>query len=74
MQGETEEELGMVGTEDQDAELVHKVMETEVGGSGGMLAVFEPLIVCVVSSPIKFSCDKLQTVGALSLSKYMLIR
>lgn len=73
MQGELEDELGM-GGEDHVLDLVHGVMETEIGGAGGMLTLFEPLIVHVASNPSKFVCEKLQTSSALSLSKYMLIR
>lgn len=68
------EELGVGGGEEQEADLVHQVMETEVGGAGGMLATFEPLIVHIVSNPTKFSCDRIQTSAALALSKLMLIR
>ena len=64
----------MGGGDDQEVELIHGVMETEVGGAGGMLAVFEPMMVCIVSNPSKFSCEQLQTASALSLAKYMLIR
>lgn len=49
-------------------------METEVGGAGGMLTNFEPVIVCVISNPSKFPCSNLQSAAALSLSKFMLIR
>lgn len=64
----------MGGGEEQEIDLVHRVMEKEVSDVGGMLTAFEPLIVCVVSNPSKFACESLQTVSALSLSKYMLIR
>ena len=74
MQGELEEELGLAGGEEQVTELVRRVMETEVGGSGGMLAVFEPLVICIVGNPNKFPCDKLQTSATLALSKFMLVR
>ena len=74
MQGEDEEELGLMGNDEQEVDLVHKVMETEVGGAAGMLAVFEPLLVCITTNPSKFPCTKLQTAAALSLSKFMLIR
>lgn len=73
VQGELEEELGIGGGDEQEADFVRKVMETEVG-AGGMLAAFEPLIVCVVSNPSKYNCDVLQSTAALSLSKFMLIR
>lgn len=73
-QGELEEELGLAGSEEQEIELVHKVLEREVGGPGGMLAVFEPLLISVVSNPNKYSCVRLQTTAALALSKFMLVR
>lgn len=63
-----------MGGEEQAVEFVHNVMEMEVCGAGGMLAAFEPLIVCIVSNPTKYSCAKLQAAATLSLSKYMLIR
>ena len=66
--------MGVGGSDEQEADFVRKVMETEVGGAGGMLAAFEPLIVCVVSNPSKYACEGLQTAAALSLSKFMLIR
>lgn len=74
LQGDLEEELGIGGGDEQEADFVRKVMETEVAGAGGMLAAFEPLVVCVVSNPSKYSCERLQTAAALSLAKFMLIR
>ncbi len=73
IQGELEEELGVGGGEDQEADFIRKIMETEVGGTG-MLTFFQPLIVNIVSNPTKFSCDQLQTAAATALSKLMLIR
>lgn len=64
----------MGGGDELEADFVRRVMETEVGGSGGMLSAFEPLLVCIVSNPSKYSCGKLQTAAVLSLSKFMLIR
>ena len=72
-QGELEEELGVGGGEDHDAEFVRKVLDTEVG-SAGMLAGFQPLIVAVVSNPNNFPCCQLQTAAATALSKVMLLR
>lgn len=69
-----EEELGIGGGDEQETDFVRRVMETEVGGAGGMLAAFEPLLVCIISNPSKYSCNKLQTAATLSLSKFMLIR
>ena len=63
----------MGGGEDQDAEFIRKVMDTEVGGTG-MLTFFQPVIVGIVSNPNKFSCEQLQTAAATALSKFMLIR
>ena len=60
--------------EDADADLVRRVCELEVGGAGGLLAVFEPLIVAVVTNPSKYGCRVLQTSAVLTLAKYMLIR
>lgn len=74
LQGELEEELGIGGGDEQEVDFVRKVMETEVGGAGGMLATFEPLLVCIISNPSKYSCESLQTAAALSLAKFMLIR
>lgn len=73
-QGDVEEELGVGGGEDQEADFVRKIMETEVGGGTGLLTCFQPLIVNIVSNPTKFSCDQLQTAAATALSKFMLIR
>jgi hypothetical protein len=69
-----EEELGISGGDEQEADFVRRVLDNEVGGAGGMLAAFEPLLVCIVSNPSKYSCDRLQTAAALALSKFMLIR
>ena len=74
MQGELEEELGIGGGDEQESDFVRGVMETEVGGAGGMLATFEPLLVCIVINPSRYCCDRLQTAAALSLSKFLLIR
>lgn len=73
VQGELEEELGVGAGDDQDAEFIRKVMETEVSGTG-LLAHFQPLIVGVVSNPNKFPCEQLQTAAATALSKFMLLR
>lgn len=66
--------MGIGGGDEQETEFVRKVMETEVGGAGGLLSAFEPLITSIVKNPTKFSCDRLQIAAALSLSKFMLIR
>lgn len=67
-------ELTGASADDTDAELIRKVLETEVGGAGGLLVTFEPLIVGVVSNPSKYDCSSLQTSACLALAKYMLIR
>ena len=67
-------ELTGASADDTDAELIRRVLETEVGGAGGLLVIFEPLIVGVVSNPSKYDCPALQTSACLALAKYMLIR
>ena len=69
-----EEEMGLTGAsaDDTDADLMRRVCE-EVGSSG-LLSLFEPMIVSVVSNPSKFPCPMLQSSATLSLAKYMLIR
>ena len=67
-------ELTGASADDSDAELIRKVLETEVGGTGGLLASFEPFMVGVVSNPSKYSCPVLQTSACLALAKYMMIR
>lgn len=67
-------ELTGASADDSDAELIRRVLETEVGGPSGLLATFEPLIVGVVSNPSKYDCPTLQTSACLALSKYMMIR
>ena len=67
-------ELTGASAEDTEAELIKKILETEVGGAGGLLSTFEPLIVGVVTNPSKYSCPILQTSASLALAKYMLIR
>ena len=67
-------ELTGATADESDAELIKKVLEIEVGGAGGLLATFEPLIVGVVSNPSKYVCPVLQTAACLALAKYMLIR
>ncbi len=67
--------MGLAGAaaDDAEAELIRKVCETEVGGSG-MLTAFEPLIVTVVTNPSKYPSASLQASATLALAKYMLIR
>ena len=72
--GDDSLELTGASADDTDAELIKKVLETEVGGASGLLASFEPLIVGVVSNPSKYSSPSLQTAACLALAKYMLIR
>ncbi len=60
--------------EDQDVDLIRKVMEKEVGGSDGFLMVFEPLIVSIIANPSKYSCEHVQTAATLALAKFMLLR
>ena len=67
-------ELTGATADDSEAELIKKILEIEVGGAGGLLATFEPLIVGVVSNPSKYSCPTLQTSACLALAKYMMIR
>ena len=67
-------ELTGASADDTDAELIKKILETEVGGAGGLLVTFEPLIVGVVTNPSKYSCPVLQTSACLTLAKYMMIR
>ena len=71
----TEEEMGLSGAaaDDTDAELMRRVCEVEVGGEG-LLAMFEPLLVAVVTNPSKYPNPAVQTSGALALAKFMLIR
>ena len=70
-----EEELGLTGAsaEDNETDLVRHVCEVDVG-STGLLALFEPLIVNVISNPNTYACPLLQTSAVLALSKYMMIR
>ena len=67
--------MGLTGAtaEDTEADLMRRVCEVEVG-STGLLSLFEPLIVAVVSNPSKYGCPVLQTSAVLALAKYMLIR
>ncbi len=65
--------LGGAAADDAEAELMRRVCEMEVGGTG-MLAVFEPLIVTVVTNPSKYPCPSLQASASLALAKFMLIR
>ena len=67
-------ELTGASADDTEAELIKKILETEVGGAGGLLATFEPLVVGVVTNPSKYNCPMLQTSACLALAKYMLIR
>lgn len=71
---EVDDELGLGGAEDQEVDLVRRVLEEEVGGGEGLLAVFEPLLVEVVSNPCRYPCEQLQNAAALALAKFMLIR
>ncbi len=65
--------MGGAAADDAEAELMRRVCEMEVGGTG-MLAVFEPLIVTVVTNPSKYPCPSLQASASLALAKFMLIR
>ena len=67
--------MGLMGAsgEDVEGELIRRVCEVDVG-STGLLSLFEPLIVAVVTNPSKFNCPVLQTSAVLALSKFMMIR
>ena len=70
------DDMGLTGAsaEDLEAELMKHVLENEVVGSSGLLAVFEKMTVLVVSNPSKYSCPGLQATACLTLAKYMLAR
>ena len=67
--------MGLSGAtaDDSEADLIRRVCEVEVA-STGLLSLFEPVIVGVVSNPSKFSCALLQTSAVLALAKYMMMR
>lgn len=67
--------MGLSGAvaDDAEAELMRRVCEVEVGGEG-LLAMYEPLLVAVVTNPSKYPHPALQTSAALALAKFMLIR
>ena len=71
----TAEEMGLSGAtaEDVEAEMMKRVCEQEVMGTG-LLASFEPVIVGVVVSPSLYPCPALQASAALALAKFMLVR
>ena len=70
----TAEEMGLSGAtaEDVEAEMMKRVCEQEVMGTG-LLASFEPVIVGVVVSPSLYPCPALQASAALALAKFMLV-
>lgn len=67
--------MGLTGAaaDDVESELIRKVCESELCGSG-LLASLLPLIVAVLSNPSSFPGEQLQCSAALALSKYMLAR
>jgi len=70
-----DEDLGLAaGGEDQEVDVIRRVMEVEVSGSEGFLLVFEPLLVSVVGNHNKYPCQQLQTAAVLALAKFMLMR
>eukprot|EP00731_Ephydatia_muelleri_P015359 Em0008g1079a len=70
----TAEEMGLSGAaaEDVETEMMKRVCELEVMGTG-LLASFEPVIVGVVVSPSLYPCPALQASAALALAKFMLV-
>ena len=70
-----EEEMGLMGAaaDDMEGEVIRRVCEGEVCGSG-LLASLLPLVVMVLSNPSSYPSLQLQSSAVLALSKYMLAR
>ena len=67
--------MGLAGAaaEDMEAEIIRRVCNEEVCGSG-MLGALLPIIITVLSKPKQFPSEYLQTSATLALSKYMIVR
>nr|XP_014349218.1 PREDICTED: condensin complex subunit 1 [Latimeria chalumnae] len=70
-----EEEMGLVGAsaDDSEAELIHKICNTELLDGKQLLSAFVPLILKVCGNPGKYSDPDLTTTASLALSKFMMI-
>ena len=71
---QVDEELALGSGDDYEVDLMRRVLEEEVGGGNGLLAVFEPLLVAIIRNPSRYPCVQLQTAASLALAKFMLIR
>ncbi|XP_053700032.1 condensin complex subunit 1 [Synchiropus splendidus] len=70
-----EDELGLIGAsaDDNEAELIKNICETELLAEENLLSAFLPLLVRVCSSPGRYSHPQLTTAACLALSQYMMI-
>lgn len=70
------EELALAGASGDDPviELIKRVLDGEVGGTSGLLATFEPLIMEILANPTKYPNVGLSNSAVLALGKFMLIR
>lgn len=60
--------------DDTAAELVKGVLEREVVGEDGLLTVYIPLVIEILSNPTKYPCPELSCSATLALAKLMLVR
>ena len=71
-----EEELGLAGAaeEDAEAEFISRVTETEVLSAENLLGLLQPLLVAVCKNDKKFNCPELRASASLALAKFMMVR
>lgn len=72
-EGDDDELVGAVA-DDEEAELVRRVCETEVvTGAQTLLNLMAPLVVAINSNPIKYSDPALRAAASLCLAEFMLV-
>lgn len=71
--GDDDELVGAVA-DDDEAEYVRKICETEiVTGGSSFLSLLAPLVVAVNSNPVKYSDPSLRAAAGLCLAEFMLV-